>query len=117
MGGTAGATFPSLYAMMAKRHMHEYGTTREQLAMFSVINHKRGIKPISQFPMEITVDQVLNSTMVTDPLRLLDCSPVTDGGSSSTLPSRRRKKYTEYPYMLKAQARPQEHWPFTREGT
>ncbi len=94
-----GATFPSLYAMMAKRHMHEYGTTREQLAMFSVINHKNGaLNPLAQFPMEITVDQVLNSTMVADPLRLLDCSPVTDGAAAAVLcPAEDAKKYTDTP--------------------
>ncbi len=98
-----GATFPSLYAMMAKRHMHEYGTTREQLAMFSVINHKNGaLNPLAQFPMEITVDQVLNSTMVADPLRLLDCSPVTDGAAAAVLcPAEDAKKYTDTPIYVK----------------
>lgn len=63
--------------------MYEYGTTREQLAQFSVVNHKNASKnPNAQFPFEITVDKVLNSTMVADPLTLLDCSPVTDGAAA-----------------------------------
>lgn len=101
-----GVTFPSLYAMMARRHMHEYGTTREQLAMMSVINHKNGaLNPLAQFPMEITVDQVLNSSLVADPLRLLDCSPVTDGAAAVILcPAEEARKYTDTPVYVKASA-------------
>jgi len=101
-----GVTFPSLYAMMARRHMHEYGTTREQLAMVSVLNHKHGAKnPLAQYPMEITVDKVLNSSMVADPLRLLDCSPVSDGAAAVILcPAEDAKKYTDTPVYVKASA-------------
>ncbi|GAA5819461.1 MAG: thiolase domain-containing protein [Methanobrevibacter sp. CfCl-M3] len=101
-----GATFPSLYAMMARRHMYEYGTTREQLALFSVINHENGSKnPRAQFPFKITVDQVLNSSKVADPLRLLDCSPVTDGAAAIVLaPAEDVRKYTDTPIYVKASA-------------
>jgi len=101
-----GITFPSLYAMMARRHMYEYGTTREQLAMVSVINHQNGAKnPLAHFPMEISVDDVLNSTMVADPLRLLDCSPVSDGAAAVILcPAEDAKKYTDTPIYVKASA-------------
>ncbi|MGB9980255.1 thiolase domain-containing protein [Methanobacterium sp.] len=101
-----GITFPSLYAMMARRHMYEYGTTREQLAMVSVINHKNGAKnPLAQFPMEISVDAVLNSSIVADPLRLLDCSPVSDGAAAVILcPAEDAKKYTDTPIYVKASA-------------
>ncbi len=101
-----GVTFPSLYAMMARRHMHEYGTTREQLAMFSVNNHKNGaLNPLAQYPFEISVDKVLNSTMVADPLRLLDCSPVTDGAAAVILcPAEDARKYTDTPVYVKASA-------------
>ncbi|MGZ7119448.1 MAG: thiolase domain-containing protein [Methanobacterium sp.] len=99
-----GVTFPSLYAMMARRHMYEYGTTREQLAMVSVINHQNGAKnPLAQYPMEISVDSVLNSTMVADPLRLLDCSPISDGAAAVILcPAEDAKKYTDTPIYVKA---------------
>jgi acetyl-CoA C-acetyltransferase len=99
-----GITFPSLYAMMARRHMYEYGTTREQLAMVSVINHENGSKnPLAQYPMPISVDSVLNSTMVADPLRLLDCSPISDGAASIILcPAEDAKKYTDTPIYVKA---------------
>ena len=101
-----GATFPSLYAMIAKRHMYEYGTTREQLAQFSVVNHKNTSKnPNAQFPFEVSVDKVINSTMVADPLTLLDCSPVTDGAAAIVMvPADEAKKYTDTPIYVKASA-------------
>ncbi|MEE8376793.1 MAG: thiolase domain-containing protein [Candidatus Aminicenantaceae bacterium] len=84
--GYHGITFPGLYALMARAHMEKYGTTREQLAMVSVKNHKNGAKnPLAQFPFEISVDDVLCSVMVADPLRILDCSPITDGAAALIL--------------------------------
>jgi len=81
-----GVTFPGLYAMIANAHMAKYGTTREQLAMVSVKNHSNGaMNPRAQYPYEISVDQVLSSVMVADPLRILDCSPITDGAAAVIL--------------------------------
>jgi len=81
-----GITFPGLYALIARAHMEKYGTTREQLAMVSVKNHENGSKnPLAQFPFKITVDEVLNSVMVAEPLRILDCSPITDGAAAVIL--------------------------------
>ncbi len=81
--GYHGITFPGLYALIARAHMEKYGTTREQMAMVAVKNHRNGSKnPLAQFPFEITVDSVLNSVMVADPLRILDCSPITDGAAA-----------------------------------
>ncbi|HLF14913.1 MAG TPA: thiolase domain-containing protein [Bacteroidota bacterium] len=78
-----GITFPGLYALIARAHMEKYGTTREQLAAVAVKNHRNGAKnPNAQFRSEITAEQVMNSTMVADPLRLLDCSPVSDGAAA-----------------------------------
>ncbi len=78
-----GVTFPGLYAMIARAHMEKYGTTREQLAEVAVKNHEHGLKnPNAQFQMAISRDTVMKSTMVADPLRLLDCSPVTDGAAA-----------------------------------
>lgn len=83
-----GITFPGLYAMIARAHMHQYGTTREQLAAVAVKNHRNGAKnPNAQFRSEVTPEQVMKSTMVADPLRLLDCSPVSDGGAAVILAS------------------------------
>ncbi|MFQ6070418.1 MAG: thiolase domain-containing protein [Candidatus Aminicenantales bacterium] len=84
--GYHGLTFPGLYALIARAHMEKYGTTREQLAMVAVKNHRNGSKnPLAQFPFEITVEQVINSVMVADPLRILDCSPITDGAAAVVL--------------------------------
>ncbi|MBU1702146.1 MAG: thiolase domain-containing protein [Candidatus Eisenbacteria bacterium] len=81
-----GATFPGLYALIARAHMERYGTTREQLASVAVKNHANGfLNPRAQFRSKITVDQVLNSSEVADPLRLLDCSPITDGAAAVIL--------------------------------
>jgi acetyl-CoA C-acetyltransferase len=81
-----GVTFPGLYAMMANRHMKDYGTTREQLAQVAVKNHDNGsMNPRAQYPFKVTVEQVLSSVMVADPLRILDCSPITDGGAAVIL--------------------------------
>ena len=84
--GYHGITFPGLYALIARAHMEKYGTTREQLALVAVKNHRNGAKnPLAQFPFEITVDSVLNSVMVADPLRILDCSPITDGAAAAVI--------------------------------
>jgi len=81
-----GATFPGLYAMIARAHMDKHKTTREQLAKVAVKNHKNGINnPYAQFQSKITVEDVLNSVMVADPLRILDCSPITDGAAALIL--------------------------------
>jgi len=78
-----GVTFPGLYAMVAHEHMARFGTTREQLAHVAVKNHRHGaMNPRAQYPYEITVDAVLKSVLVADPLRVLDCSPITDGAAA-----------------------------------
>jgi acetyl-CoA C-acetyltransferase len=78
-----GATFPALYALMANKHMSEYGTTEEMLASVAVKNHKNAVhNKYAQYRKEITIDDVLNSKMVADPLKVLDCSPITDGASA-----------------------------------
>ncbi|RLE02287.1 MAG: thiolase domain-containing protein [Candidatus Aminicenantes bacterium] len=84
--GYHGLTFPGLYALIARAHMEKYGTTREQLALVAVKNHRHGaMNPVAQFPFEITVEGVLNSVLVADPLRILDCSPITDGAAAAIL--------------------------------
>jgi len=81
-----GVTFPGLYAMMARAHMHKYGTTREQLAMVAVKNHANGYhNPNAQYRMKITVKDVINSVKVAEPLNILDCSPITDGAAAVIL--------------------------------
>jgi len=84
--GYHGITFPGLYALIARAHMEKYGTTREQLAMVAVKNHRNGsLNPLAQYPYQISVESVLNSVLVADPLRVLDCSPITDGAAALVL--------------------------------
>jgi acetyl-CoA C-acetyltransferase len=84
--GFHGITFPGLYAMLAQAHMREFGTTRDQLAMVAVKNHANGLlNANAQFHLDIGVEDVKQSTMVADPLGLLDCSPVTDGAAAVVL--------------------------------
>jgi acetyl-CoA C-acetyltransferase len=79
---------------MAVAHMNQYGTTREQLAQVAVKNHDNGSRnENAQFPQKITVETVLNSVMVADPLHILDCSPITDGAGAAILcPADQAKK-------------------------
>jgi len=84
--GFHGLTFPGLYAMMAVAHMHKYGTTRRQMALVAAKNHENGSKnPLAQFPFKVSVEAVLDSVLVADPLRILDCSPITDGAAAVVL--------------------------------
>ncbi|MBM3328328.1 MAG: thiolase domain-containing protein [Calditrichaeota bacterium] len=84
--GYQGATFPGLYAMMARAHMERYGTTLRQMAAVAVKSHANGaLNPDAQYPFTVSLDGVLNSTMVADPLRLLNCSPITDGAAAVIL--------------------------------
>ncbi len=97
-----GATFPSLFALIARRHMYQYGTTREQLAMVAVKNHRNGVlNPKAQFRREVTIEQVLRSPLIADPLRLLDCSPISDGAAAIIVCSEEvARKLTDTPVYL-----------------
>lgn len=101
-----GITFPGLYAMIANAHMHKFKTTREQLAQVAVKNHHNGaMNPNAQFQSEVTAEMVMKSTMVADPLRLLDCSPVSDGGAAVIVASLDvAKKLKKHPIRVKASA-------------
>jgi acetyl-CoA C-acetyltransferase len=81
-----GLTFPGVFALIARAHMDRHGTTEEQMAHVAVKNHRHGtLNPKAQFRKEITVEAVLRSAYVADPLKLLDCCPFTDGGAAIVL--------------------------------
>lgn len=83
---SVGLTFPGVFALIARAHMDKHGTTEEQMAHVAVKNHRHGaLNPKAQFRKEITVEMVLNSAYVADPLKLLDCCPFTDGGAAVVL--------------------------------
>jgi len=82
----AGMTFAGVYALMAQRHIHQYGTKEEQLHMVAVKNHKNGAdNPKAQLQRAITLDQANKSASVCNPLRLFDCCPTSDGASAAIL--------------------------------
>ena len=82
----AGLTFPGVFALIARAHMNKYGTTEEQMAHVAVKNHRHGaLNPKAQFRKEITLETVLKSAYVADPLKLFDCCPFTDGGAAIVL--------------------------------
>src|SRR5438046_4686557 len=81
-------TFPGVFALVARAHMHKHGTTEAQMAAVAVKNHRHGaLNPKAQFQKEITLETVLKSPYVADPLKLYDCCPFTDGGAAIVLAS------------------------------
>jgi len=98
-----GMTFPRLFALMATAHMHEYGTTEEQLARVAVKNHKHGsLNPKAHMQKEITMDEALKSRVVSWPLKLYDCSLITDGASCLVLttPKLAKKMTDSYVHII-----------------
>lgn len=81
-----GSTFPGLYAILANAHMKEFDTSRAQLSAVARKNHEHGFdNPQAQYHKHFTIEQISNSIPVADPLRLLDCSPITDGAAAVVL--------------------------------
>src|SRR5947199_523835 len=81
-----GLTFPGVFALVARAHMAKHGTTEAQMAAVAVKNHRHGaLNPKAQFQKEITLETVLKSPYVADPLKLYDCCPFTDGGAAVVL--------------------------------
>ncbi|MGQ9506456.1 MAG: thiolase C-terminal domain-containing protein [Candidatus Bathycorpusculaceae bacterium] len=100
--GVNGLSAPPFFAMTAQRHMLEFGTTKEQMALVSVKNHHYStMNPMAHFQKEITVEAVLKSPMVAPPLNLFDCSSMTDGAAGLILvPAENAKKYTDTPMYI-----------------
>jgi acetyl-CoA acetyltransferase len=91
--GPWGAPVAASYALIARAHMHEYGTTPEQFAAVAVSTRAHAARnPAAQMRAPITVEDVLNSRMIADPLRLLDCSLISDGGAAVVLTSAERAR-------------------------
>jgi acetyl-CoA acetyltransferase len=85
-----GLTMPAVYAMRARRHMTEFGTTRQQLALVSVKNKRNAcMNPFAQIQTPVSLEEVLSSRPIADPLCLQDCSPVSDGAAAAILCSDR----------------------------
>ncbi|OYT26905.1 MAG: acetyl-CoA acetyltransferase [Candidatus Altiarchaeales archaeon ex4484_96] len=99
-----GATFPGLYALMAQRHMYKYGTTLKQISQVSVKSHDNAaLNPKAQFRFRVSLEQVMNSTPIAEPLRLLHCSPITDGAAAVVLASEEKaRELTDNPVWISA---------------
>lgn len=88
-----GTTFPGYYALYANRHMHQYGTTKEQIALVAVKNHHYGkLNPNAFFQKEVTIDRVLNSDDVAYPLKVFDCCPNADGAACVIMTNEKKAK-------------------------
>ena len=81
-----GLTFPGTFGIIMRRHMHQYGTTREQVGMVSVKNRQNGsANPKAHFQKPVALEEVLGSRLICDPLRLYDCTPISDGAAAAVL--------------------------------
>jgi acetyl-CoA C-acetyltransferase len=98
----AGATFPALFAMIARRHMYQYGTTREQMAAVAVKNHANGAKnPLAHMRKVITMEQALNGKPISEPLTVYDCSLISDGAAAVLIaPFERASEFTDKPVRI-----------------
>ncbi len=98
----AGSTFASLFAMIARRHMYEFGTTREHLAAVAVKNHANGaLNPDAQMRKVITMEQAMAGKPIADPLNLYDCSLISDGAAAVLLaPAERAAEFTDKPVRV-----------------
>src|SRR5262249_15432054 len=98
----AGSTFPSLFAMIARRHMHDFGTRREHLAAVAVKNHANGaLNPDAHLRKVITLEQAMAGKPVADPLNLYDCSLISDGAAAAIVtPAERAGQFTDKPVAV-----------------
>jgi acetyl-CoA C-acetyltransferase len=88
-----GLTFPAYYALYANAHMAKYGTTEEDLALVAVKNHKMAaLNPLAHLRNVVSVDDVLSSMVIASPLKLYDCSPMTDGAAAVVVASEEKVK-------------------------
>ncbi len=91
--GQSGASFPGLFASMARAYLTEFKATEEDFAMVAVKNHENGfLNPKAHMRKKITVDDVMNSPVVASPLKLYDCCPFSDGASSVVICSEKFAK-------------------------
>ncbi len=101
--GCLGISALPLFGLAAKAHMYKYDTTEEQMALVSVKNHRNASKnPYAMFPKSVSLEEALSSRVISSPLKLFDCSAVTDGSAAVILTTEERAKdLTERPvYVL-----------------
>jgi acetyl-CoA C-acetyltransferase len=98
----AGNTFASLFAMIARRHMHDFGTKKEHLAAVAVKNHANGaLNPDAHMRKTITLEQAMKGKPIADPLNIYDCSLISDGAAAVILaPLERAAEFTDKPVRV-----------------
>ena len=113
----AGSTFASLFAMIARRHMHEFGTRREHLAAVAVKNHANGaLNPDAHMRKVITMEQALAGKPVAEPLTIYDCSLISDGAAAVILaPLERASEFTDKPVRVLAVAQASDYVALDRK--
>ncbi len=98
----AGNTFASLFAMIARRHMHDFGTKKEHLAAVAVKNHANGaLNPEAHMRKTVTLEQAMKGKPIADPLNIYDCSLISDGAAAVILaPLDRAREFTDKPVRV-----------------
>ena len=116
--GLAGATFPALFAMIARRHMFEFGTTREHLASVAVKNHANGAQnPLAHLRKAITLEQAMAGKPIAEPLTIYDCSLVSDGAAAVVLaPLDRAREFSSRYAKILAVAQTSDCVPLDRKS-
>ncbi len=129
----SGITFPGIFGLVASAYMNTYGLSRDELSLVSASSHLASVRnPYAQFRKEIPASTISKSALIADPLRLLDCSPITDGAAAIILSTKKessiriaasqiasdsvsltqRESLTSFPSTRKAyqQAMKEAHW-------
>ncbi|MHB1585462.1 MAG: acetyl-CoA acetyltransferase [Acidimicrobiales bacterium] len=111
-----GNVLAGAYAMAAQRHMFEYGTTSEQLAEIAVgVREYAGLNPSAQYRDPITVEDVVGSRMIADPLHKLDCCVISDGGGAFVMTTAERARdLPKKPVHVLGAAGAQSHWSISQ---
>lgn len=93
---TSGATATALAALVTRRYMYEYGLNRETLALVAIKNHANAcLNPYAHFQKEVTLEKILASKIISSPLTIYDCSPISDGAAAVLLSKNRNKNSIE----------------------
>ena len=118
-GGDMGNSAPGLFGLLAQRHMAEFGTTREQIAMVAVKNRKYGsMNPEAQLTRALTLEEVLKERMICDPLTLPQCCPRGDGAAAVVLVAGKiARKYNSIPISVAASVQVSGTYPDDRSYT
>jgi acetyl-CoA acetyltransferase len=113
-----GNSLVGAYAMVARRHMHEFGTTSEQLAEIAVgVREYAGLNPLALYRDPITVEDVLASRLIADPLHKLDCCVISDGGGALVMTTAERARdLRQPPVRVLGAAGGMSHWNISQMG-